>query len=135
MQIRSQSLLAMMMFGVCIAIGLVAGAARREAIDWFAHDGSTSSARLQLAFQSRPHVMRIRNLTADTWSACVVTLDGGYVSPSVAIGPRSLTTIPYKVFATGGDALNDADGFGRAFQSTAVECADAGQRREFAVLR
>jgi hypothetical protein len=40
-----------------------------------------------------------------------------------------------KVFATGGDALNDADGFGRAFRSTAVECADARQQREFAVLR
>jgi len=135
MQIRSQSVLAMMMFGVCIGIGLMADATRREAIEWFARDSSTTSARLQLAFQSRPHVMRIRNLTADTWSACVVTLDGGYVSPSVPIGPLSLTTIPYKVFATRGDALNDADGFGRAFRSAAVECADAGQRREFAVLR
>ena len=134
MRIRSQPVLAMMMFGVCVGIGVMADAARREAIEWFARD-STSSARLQLAFQSRPHVMRIRNLTADTWTACVITLDGGYVSPSVPIGPRSLTTIPYKVFATGGDALNDADGFGRAFQSTAVECADARQRREFAVLR
>jgi len=135
MRIRSQSVLAMMMFGVCVGIGVTADAARREAIEWFARNSHSSPARLQLAFQSRPHVVQIRNLTADTWSACVITLDGGYVSPSVPIGPRSLTTIPYKVFATGGDALNDVDGFGRAFQSTAVECADARHRREFAVLR
>jgi len=135
MRIRSQSVLAMLMFAVCVGIGVMADAARRGAIEWVARDSSTSSARLQLSFQSRPHVMRIRNLTSETWPACVITLDGGYVSPSVPIGPLSLTTIPYKVFATGGDALNDADGFGRAFRSTAVECADAGQRREFAVLR
>ena len=135
MRIRSQSALAMMMLATCVVIGLMADEARREAIGWFARDGGASSSRLQLAFQSWPHVMRIRNLTADTWSACVVTLDGGYVSPSVPIGPGSVTNIPYKVFATGGDALNDVDGFGRAFRSTAVECADAGQRREFSVLR
>jgi len=125
----------MMMFGVCAGIGVTADAARREAMGWFASNRNPSSARLQLAFQSRPHVVQIRNLTADTWSACVITLDGGYVSPPVPIGPRSVTTIPYKVFASAGDALNDVDGFGRAFQSTAVECADARQRREFAVLR
>ena len=51
MRIRLQPILAMMMFAVCVGIGLIADAARREAIDWFAHDGSTSSARLQLAFR------------------------------------------------------------------------------------
>ena len=135
MRIRSQSAVAMMMLATCVAIGLAADEGRREAIGWFARGSGASSSRLQLAFQSRPHVMRIRNLTADTWSACVVTLDGGYVSPSLPIGPGSVTTIPYKVFATRSDALNDADGFGRAFRSAAIECADSGQRREIAVLR
>ncbi|HUR33114.1 MAG TPA: hypothetical protein VM032_04915 [Vicinamibacterales bacterium] len=131
---RVQFAVATAMFAVCIGIGSVADVAVRAAVSWLA-TASAPSSRLQLAFTSGAHVMRLRNLTSESWRACQVVLDGGYVSPPISFEPHGRSNIPYAVFASATGTLDDREGFGRAFRSTAVNCADWQQQREVAVLR
>jgi hypothetical protein len=119
---------------MCIGIGLCADNAWQSAVGWLAH-GSRAVTRAYLGVESRPHGVRISNLTPDRWSACVVTLDGGYSSPAVPLGPGRRATIPYVLFSNDDEMLSDVDGVGRAFRSTAVECGDARDQRSFAMMR
>lgn len=130
---RSQLTVLTAMFALCFAIGLFADAAWRSAVGWFAI--GSRSARLELGIESRSHGVRIRNLTSARWSDCVVTLDGGYMSPPIALGPGRRTTIPYGLFTRDEEMLRDTDGIGRAFRSTAVKCADSGRQQSFAIVR
>jgi hypothetical protein len=122
------------MFGVCVGIGSLSDLVVRSAVAWLAR-GASSDARLQLTVESGPHAIRIRNLTDEAWTACVVTVDGGYTSPPTTIEPRGRATLPYGVFVSDAQPLGGQDGFGRAFRSTLVDCTDHQHRREVAVLR
>jgi len=130
---RSQVTVAAAMFAICIGIGQSADEAWRRAVGWLAV--GSRPARLHLGVESRSHGVRLRNLTGDRWSNCVVTLDGGYMSPPIALGPGRRTTIPYLLFGRDDEMLRDTDGIGRAFRSTAVECADSIRQQSFAFVR
>jgi hypothetical protein len=134
MRTRTHFLVAAAMFVACVGIGTLAEVIARSAVGWLAR-GGFSDARLQLTVRSGAHAIRLRNLTDESWSSCVVTVDGGYASPPTSIGPRGSVVVPYAMFASGPNALGDQEGFGRAFHSTLVACADRRQHREVALLR
>jgi hypothetical protein len=131
---RTHFMVAAAMLVACMSMGAVADLAVRSAVTWFAR-GGLSDDRLQLTVRSGAHAIRLRNLTDESWTSCVVTIDGGYASPPMAIEPRGSAVLPYAIFRSGARPLSDRGGFGRAFRSTLVACADHEQRREVAVLR
>lgn len=131
---RTHLLVAGAMFVVCVGFGAFTDEAIHRTAAWFARNGEPAG-RLQLAVQSGPHAIHLRNLTDQSWNSCIVIVEGGYASPPTVIGGRGLATLPYSMFAAGAEPLGDEEGFGRAFRSTRVACADGEQRREVAVLR
>ena len=130
---RSHVTVVTAMFAICVGIGLCADEVWQSAVGWFAI--GSGSARLHLGVESRSHGVRIENMTGDRWSNCVVTLDGGYRSPPIALGPGRRRTIPYVLFGRDEEMLQDTDGIGRAFRSTAVKCADTARQQSFAIVR